>query len=162
MASVQGRRQTPEQIKPGAGLSHVRKVIPEHHSLNLVTKEFKSTPAKNSMGSAGNMLLRETTIKACDRQVENIASSSAQHVVLDKSQKPESRRKRLADGGPSFTSVSSKKRRRTASTVDPQPGITLHEINDVGVSSHQKKQWAQNKRHEFPLKEVSFQPNVKN
>ena len=133
VASVQGRRQTPEQIKPGASLSHVRKVILEHHSPDLVTKELKSTPATNSMGSVGNMLIRETTIKACDRQVENIASSSAQHVVLDKSQK--SRRKRLADEGPCFTSVSSKKRRRTASTVDRQPGITLHEINDVGVSS---------------------------
>ena len=132
--SPQGRRQTPEQIKPSAGPSHVARTdFPKHHSLNLITEKFKSTPDTDSMGSGGNMLIRDTTIKVCDRQIENVASSSAQHVVLDTSQK--FRRKRLADEGPSFTPVSSKKRRRAASTVDPQLGITLHEIKNVVVSS---------------------------
>jgi DNA cross-link repair 1C protein len=128
--SVQGKRQTSEQIKPSASLSHVAgTAFSEHHSLNLITKEFKSISATNSMGSAGN-ILRETTIKVCDRQIDNIASFSAQHVVLDTS-----RRKHLTEEGPFFTPVSSKKRRRAASTVDPQPEITLHEINDVVISS---------------------------
>ena len=132
--SAQGGRQTSEQIKPNAGISHVaRTTYPKHHSPNLITKEFKATPATNSMGSAGNMLIRETTIKVCDRQIENTASSSTQHVVLDTSQKRP--RKHSTDEGPSFTPVSSKKRRRAASTVDLQPGITLHDINDVVAPS---------------------------
>ena len=105
--SEQGRRQTPEQIKPSADVSHVaRTLFPKHHSFDLITEEFKSTP------------------------VTNIASSSAQHIVLETSQK-----RRRNHEGPSSAPISSKKRRRTASTVDPQPGIMLHEINDVDVSS---------------------------
>ena len=120
-ASVQGRR---EQIKPGANRSHVaRTAFSEHHSPNLITKEFNSTPATNSMSSAGNMLDRETAVKVCDPQIESIASCSAQHVVLDKSQKR--RRRYLTDEGSFFTPISSKKPRRAASTIDPQPGITL-------------------------------------
>jgi DNA cross-link repair 1C protein len=132
--SPQGSRQTSEQIKPSVGLSPVaRTALSKNHSLNLITKEFKSTPPTNSIGSAGNMLIHETNIKVCDRQIKSIASSSAQHVILDTSQKR--RRKHLTDEGPFFTPVSSKKRRRAASTVDPHPEITLHEINDVVVSS---------------------------
>lgn len=132
---VQGRRQTSEQIKPSGGLSHVAQAtIPKHHSLNSIPKVFKSTPATNSMGIGGNTLIRETTLKVCDRQIENIASSSGQHVVLDTTLK--CLRKHLTDEGPSFTPVSSKKRRRAASTVDPQPGVTLHEtVDEVAVSS---------------------------
>ena len=129
---VQRRRQSSEQIKPSAGLSHVaRATIPKHHSLNSITS--KSNPATNSVGLASNMWNRETTLKVCDRQIENITSSPAQHVVLKKSQKR--REKHLTEDGPSFTPVISKKRRRTASTVDPQPGIALHEINNVVASS---------------------------
>ena len=114
--SAQEGHQISEQIKPSAGLPHVaRTTFPKHHSLNLITKEIESTPATNSKGSAGNMLIRETTIKVCDRQIENIASSSGQHAVFATSQKY--RRKQLTDEGPSFTPVSSKKRRRAASTV---------------------------------------------
>ena len=132
--SVQGTPQTSEQIKLSAKLSHVaRTALPKHHSLSLVTKEFKSTSATNSIGSAGNILIPETTIKSCDRQIENIASSSAQQVVPDTSKKR--RRKHLTNEGPSFTPVSSRKRPRAASTVDSQPGIALHEIKDVDVSS---------------------------
>ena len=124
---VQGRRQTPEQIKPSASLSHVARVaIPKHHSLNSITS--KSNHATNSM-----VLNRETALKVCDRQIENITSSPAQHVVLNTSQKR--RRKHLTDDSPSLTPVIPKKRRRAASTVDPQPGNALHEINNTVASS---------------------------
>ena len=129
--SPQGRHQTSEQVKPGADLSPVaRTALFKHYSPNLITKKFKSIPATNPIGSSVSRLIHETNIKVCDRQIKNVASSSPQHVILDTSQKR--RRKHLTDEGPS---VSSKKSRRAASTVDPQPEITSHEINDVVVSS---------------------------
>ena len=79
----------------------LRVAIPKHHSLNSITS--KSNPATNSVGLAGNMLNRETTLKVCDRQIGNITSSPAQHVVLNTNQKR--RRKHLIDDGPSFTPV---------------------------------------------------------
>ena len=107
VVSPQGGRQTSEQIKPSAGLSHVaRTLFPNHHSLNLINEEFKSIP------------------------VTDIAPSSAQHLVLETSQK-----RRRKHEGPFFTPINSKKRHRTASTVDTQAGIMLHEIDDVVVSS---------------------------
>ena len=49
-------RQTSEQIKPSAGLSHVaRTSFPKHHTPNFITKEFKPIPVTSLMGYAGNM-----------------------------------------------------------------------------------------------------------
>ena len=127
---AKGRRRTPERIKPSAGPSHVRRtVLPKPHALNSTTKGSKSIPATSSMN---NLLIRET--ENCDHQGENIVPSSLPPTyVFDTSPHVSAKRKHITDERPSLAPDGSKKRRHLASTIDPQPEVTLHPINNVVV-----------------------------
>lgn len=125
---AKGRRQIPEQMKPSADPSHARPALP---------KPPATTSNARNIKNARNILIRETALKICDHQSENSASSSAPpptSFVLNARPNTSAKRKHLTDEWLSLAPGGSKKRRVTSS-INVQPGIALHQINDAVVST---------------------------